>query len=302
MAAVYWMALRSVPGLGIGAARRLIARFGSLEAAHAATPADLRLLRRISQDGLRRWQETDLSALEADVVRMAEDEMCVVTPDEPDYPADLAEAPQAPLVLYIRGRLTQADAQRVTIVGTREPSATGFAVARLLALTLAARGFTIVSGLAVGIDTAAHAGALAAPAGRTIAVLGSGLASIHPTRNRAMAQEIAERGALLTEYPPSQAVDAGRLLARDRILAALGGAVVVVEARAKSGSIVTAGHAARLGRPVFAIPGTPGCDALLDQGALPIGADQEACDAIATAAERRSAPPRARREAPSLFA
>lgn len=291
MSAAHWLALGSERGLGMGAARRLIARFGSLEAAYAAPEADVMALRRVRPEAVMRWRGVDLAEMRARLCSLAITGVAFITPEDATYPAALLDLTQAPAGLYMRGQITEADRNRVTIVGTREPSAAGFAVARRLSMELAAAGHTVVSGLAVGIDTAAHAGALAAPGGRTLAVLGCGLEHIHPRGNRSLAAEAASRGALLTEYAPDQVVDAGRLLARDRLLAALGGAVVVIEARARGGSLVTAAHAARMRRPVFAMPGTPGCDALLADGALPLGQGQEAVAAIMRAVTRDSVAP-----------
>ncbi len=291
MSAAHWLALRSETGLGMGAARRLIARFGSLDAAYTAPEADVMALRRVRPEAVLRWRRVDLAEMRARLCSLAIAGIAFITPEEATYPAALLDLAQAPPGLYMRGQITEADRRRVTIVGTREPSAAGFAVARRLSMELAAAGATVVSGLAVGIDTAAHAGALIAPGGRTLAVLGCGLERIHPRGNRSLAAEAATRGALLTEYAPEQEVDAGRLLARDRLLAALGGAVVVIEARARGGSLVTAAHAARLGRPVFAMPGTPGCDALLAEGARPMGQGQEDLAAIASAIAQGSVEP-----------
>jgi DNA processing protein len=197
--------------MGMGAARRLIARFGSLEAAFTAPEADVSALHRVRPDALMRWRRADLAAMRAQLCSLAIAGIAYITPDDVTYPASLLDLAQAPVGLFMRGQITEADRRRVTVVGTREPSAAGFAVARQLSMELAAAGYTVVSGLAVGIDTAAHAGALIAPGGRTLVVLGSGLEHIHPRGNRSLAAEAATRGALLTEYPPDQVVDAGRL-------------------------------------------------------------------------------------------
>ena len=177
----------------------------------------------------------------------------VLEPSHPDYPA-LLRALASPPRLWVRGRLAPEDALAVAIVGARRASDYGLVVAERLAFDLAARGVTVVSGLARGIDTAAHRGALAA-GGRTVAVLGSGIDVIYPPENRALAEQIADQGALVTQFAPGTPPLAAHFPARNRILAALALGVVVVEASERSGALITAGHAADLGREVFAVPG-----------------------------------------------
>jgi DNA processing protein len=174
-------------------------------------------------------------------------------PGDQDYPALLASVEAAP-PLDVRGTLVGGDALAIAIVGSRRATAYGLGVAETLAGDLAARGITVVSGLARGIDTAAHRGALGA-GGRTIAVLGSGIDVIYPPENRALAREIEARGALVSQFPPGMTPRPWNFPARNRILAALVLGVVVVEAAERSGALITAGFAADLGREVFAIPG-----------------------------------------------
>jgi DNA processing protein len=176
-----------------------------------------------------------------------------LAPCDPDYPALLAEAPSPP-DLHVRGELTEDDALAVAIVGTRRATAYGLEVAEQLASELAARGVTIVSGLARGIDTAAHCGALAG-GGRTLAVLGSGVDVVYPRENAALAREIERRGALLSQFAPGTPPLPRHFPARNRTLAGLALGVVVVEAGDRSGALITAGLAGDLGREVFAVPG-----------------------------------------------
>jgi DNA processing protein len=194
-----------------------------------------------------------------------------LVPDDPRYPALLAAIPSPP-ALDVRGEVTADDALAVAIVGARQATAYGVEVAGVLASELAARGVTIVSGLARGIDTAAHRGALAA-GGRTLAVLGHGIATVYPAENRALAEAITERGAVLSQFPASMGPLAFNFPARNRTLAGLVLGVVVVEAAERSGALITAGLAADLGREVFAVPGritsaaSRGTNALLRDGA-----------------------------------
>jgi DNA processing protein len=177
----------------------------------------------------------------------------VLEPCHPDYPAPL-RALATPPRLWIRGRWLPDDTLAIAIVGARRPSDYGLVVAERLAFDLAARGVTVVSGLARGIDTAAHRGALAA-GGRTVAVLGCGLDVLYPPENRALAEQVATSGAVVTQFPPGTPPLPAHFPARNRVLAALALGVVVVEASERSGALITAGHAADLGREVFAVPG-----------------------------------------------
>jgi DNA processing protein len=189
-----------------------------------------------------------------------------------EYPAGLREVPDAPETLHVRGRLRDDDALAVAIVGARRATFYGLDVAERLAADLAARGVTVVSGLARGIDAAAHRGALRV-GGRTIAVLGSGTDVIYPPEHRTLAAEIAEHGALVSQFAPGTPPLPQNFPARNRVIAALSLAVVVVEAAERSGSLITARVAAELGREVLAVPGritTPesrGANRLIQDGA-----------------------------------
>jgi DNA processing protein len=193
-------------------------------------------------------------------------------PADPRYPVLLA-AIGSPPPLDVRGTLQPGDALAIAIVGSRQATPYGLEVAEGLAADLAARGVTIVSGLARGIDTAAHRGALAA-GGRTLAVLGHGIAHVYPPENRTLAEAIVERGALLSQFPASLGPLAHHFPARNRTLAGLALGVVVVEAAERSGALITAGLAGELGREVFAVPGritsaeSQGTHALIRDGAM----------------------------------
>jgi DNA processing protein len=200
-------------------------------------------------------------------------------PGAPGYPELLGVVPSPP-ALWVRGTLGAEDALAIAIVGARRATPYGLATAERIAGELAARGVTIVSGLARGIDSAAHRGALAA-GGRTLAVLGCGIDVVYPAENRGLAREIAARGALLSQFAPGMPALPGHFPARNRTLAGLTLGVLVVEAAERSGALITAGFAGDLGREVFAIPGritselSAGTNRLIQDGAKLISCWQD---------------------------
>jgi DNA processing protein len=165
------------------------------------------------------------------------------------------------MVLFMRGALKRMDDNAVAIVGTREPSPAAVELAHTIGRELAARGLTVVSGLALGIDTAGHHGAI--ETGRTIAVLGSGIRYVHPRENADLAEQITGCGAILSELHPDTPPRGQNLMARDRIISGLSRAVIVIEAGEKSGSLDTAAKAKKQGRVVYAVPGSAGTDHLI---------------------------------------
>ena len=196
----------------------------------------------------------------------------VLTPEDPGYPPLLKGTADPPEVLYVRGGIEPDDRLAIAVVGARRATPSGLDLARRIGADLGRAGFTVVSGLARGIDAAAHRGALEG-GGRTIAVLGSGIDRIYPAEHEALARSIAERGALLSERPPGEAPHAGNFPARNRIIAGMAWATVVVEGAGNSGSLITANLALEEGRLVFAVPGNvgepnaEGTNALLREGA-----------------------------------
>lgn len=208
----------------------------------------------------------------------------VLTRGEPAYPPLLARITSAPPVLYVRGRLAEEDEPCVAVVGTRRASAYGLFHAERLALELSAEGFTVVSGLARGIDAAAHRGALAG-GGRTLAVLGSGPDRVYPPEHRRLAEEIAVRGALMTEFPPGTPPVRSNFPRRNRIIAGLARATVVVEAGLGSGALNTADHAVKAQRVVCAVPGDVGRPGsagilhLLREGAIAVATGRQVREA-----------------------
>ena len=211
------------------------------------------------------------------------DEIVAMTRVCRDYPAQLAEVPWAPETLYVRGRIVADDALAVAIVGSRRATPYGLEVAERLGAALGARGITVVSGLARGIDSAAHRGALDS-GGRTIAVLGSGVDVVYPPENQRLARRIIGAGAVISQFTPGTRPLPYHFPERNRVIAGLALAVVVVEAAERSGALITAGFAAELGREVLAVPGrvsspeSRGAHRLIQDGAALV---QDAEDVIA---------------------
>lgn len=255
----YWLALRSIPGVGDVVCRRIAETFGGPRAAFRLAPQALRqggvaepVAREIA--AFRGWPEVDR---ELDRARaLGVDLVCI---GEGGYPVGLRFTHDPPPVLYVRGRLDRADVEAVAVVGSRAASAYGLATAERLARELASAGVTVVSGLAIGVDAAAHRGALRG-GGRSVAVLGSGIDRIYPSRNRRLAEEIVEQGALVSELPIGAPPEAHHFPRRNRIVSGLSLATVVVEASERSGSLITARLALEQGREVLAVPGEAGLD------------------------------------------
>lgn len=222
----------------------------------------------------------------------------VLTSADADYPAPLREIYDPPAVIYVKGRWTEHDRIAVAIVGSRHCSRYGERTAGHLAYELALRGVTVVSGMARGIDAAAHWGALKA-AGRTLAVLGNGLSSIYPPEHRELAEAIAQHGAVLSEYPMRMPPMGQNFPRRNRLISGLSLGVVVVEAAAKSGALITADQALEQGREVFAVPGavdswtSEGTHQLLKQGAKLVTSVEDILEELRLKWERVPRPRRA---------
>ncbi len=209
-----------------------------------------------------------------------------LTLKDPDYPDLLRKIHDPPAILYVKGTLLPEDAAAVAIVGTRSASPYGLETARRLAMDLARCGITVVSGLAEGIDAAGHEGALEA-GGRTIAVVGHGLAHLYPPQHRKLAQRIAESGCLLSEFPMEAEPKAWHFPQRNRVIAGVSLGVIVVEAPLKSGALITARHALEQGREVFAVPGpvsserSRGTHALIRDGARLVESSEDVLEELA---------------------
>jgi DNA processing protein len=248
------VALACTAGVGPAIASELLRQFGSygavVEAARrsgsgGALPGDLRS--RLAETVASGRHRTELETARRAGARFA-------VPGDPDYPDLLAGIVRPPIGIFVKGVPLGGLLPAVGIVGTRSPTPRGVAFARALASDIARVGITVVSGLARGIDTAAHRGALDA-GGPTVAVLGSGIAQIYPAENAGLAREIASSGSVVSEFPPMQEARPAAFPQRNRIISGLSTGVVVVEAGARSGALITAARALEQGREVFAVPG-----------------------------------------------
>jgi DNA processing protein len=270
---------------------RLARIFGSAEAAVKASREDLITRGRLTLPQAADLKSVPLESLRQMISAWSQAGIELLAIGDERYPRSLLDLRTPPPLLYLRGDIRPEDARSVAVVGTRQPNGEGEEIAARLAQGFAQRGFTDVSGLARGIDTAGHRGALSAPNGRTIAVLGSGLLRIYPTENVGLADAVASRGCAMAEVPPDAEVNRRFLLARDRIQAALSRAVIVVQAHRECGSIVTARHAVACRRVLLGVPWrdgpfAEGWERLRKMGALPITADSdldEISDRILTA-------------------
>ncbi|ENY72469.1 DNA protecting protein DprA [Aeromonas diversa CDC 2478-85] len=268
----HWLTLWALPGIGPVTAWKLLEEVGGNVATLRASPAET-----LSRWGLTRTQiqalhhpSTDPSAL---LAWCEAPHHHLLTPDHPCYPLRLRAIPAAPLLLWCIGEPERLMQPQLAMVGSRHPTHVGLEMARRLSGELVAAGMTITSGLALGIDGASHQAALAA-GGSTVAVLGSGLERVYPRRHQALFEQIlAEGGALVSEFEPTQGPLAEHFPRRNRIISGLSLGTLVVEAAEQSGSLITARFALEQGREVFAVPGTPmnpqaaGCNRLIQQGA-----------------------------------
>lgn len=252
---------------------RLLEAFGSAEAALRAPAKALIRVPGIGPETVRALTSADHEAAVARELRhMERFGVALMVWGDPEYPENLRAIPSPPPVLTVKGRLEAGDRAAVAVVGARRATPYGQQVAARLARDLASRGITVVSGLAYGIDAAAHRGALEGR-GRTLAVLGGGIGCLHPAGHRELADRIAASGALLTEFPVMGRPLKENFPRRNRIISGLSLGVVVVEASLTSGALITARHGLEQGREVFAVPGpitarqSQGCNRLLKSGA-----------------------------------
>jgi len=266
--------MNMIPGIGPRIGQLLCETFGSPEKVLSANVDALRQVPGVGPKLARAVQNApDSSAAILEWERCRNWGVRLILRDEDDYPAMLAEICDPPNILYCRGSLLPRDRLAVGIVGSRRCTIYGRRQAERLAGVLARAGVTIVSGLARGIDAAAHRGALAA-GGRTIAVMATGLANIYPPEHVDLAEQVAGQGALVSESPLGQSPIAGLFPQRNRIISGLSLGVVLVEASRKSGALHTARHAMEQGRDVFAVPGpidnltSEGCHNLIRDGAI----------------------------------
>lgn len=268
----YWLALKMIAGLNSREIRFLVDRFEKPEAIFEESKSALRYFLKHNEEAIEclrnfnKWDE-----VEKEMKRLNENKAEIVTFRDPNFPALLKNIQDGPVFLYVKGHLREDDLN-IALVGSRRASSYGIITAENLARGLALAGFTIVSGMARGIDAAAHRGAISAR-GRTIAVLGCGLDVIYPPENRSLYEAIAQSGAVVTEYAFGTPPHARNFPFRNRLISGMSWGVVVVEASEKSGSLITARLAAEQGRTVFAVPGeinsplSRGTHLLLKEGA-----------------------------------
>lgn len=266
-----WLQLSLTPGLGASTLRRLLSQFGLPEAVLARKRAELAPL--LTPSSLEALDSERVAGMVARALHWANaTDHWIVTLADQTYPRALLETSDPPPLLYAHGKVELLQHPAIAVVGSRNASAQGEANAHAFASALSNAGLTIVSGLALGIDAAAHRGGLAG-ASSTIAVLGTGIDVVYPSRNAELAVEIARHGLLLSEFPLGTPAAAQNFPRRNRLISGLGRGCLVVEAALASGSLITARTAADQGRDVFAIPGSihsplsKGCHALIKLGA-----------------------------------
>jgi DNA processing protein len=301
-----WLQLSTAPGLNPAALRRLLAAFGLPEAvlsqtfaalaevageataraALAPPPADFP----VQLDAVRCWRESPGNVL--------------VTLDDPAYPPLLLTMPDPPPLLYVKGRVELLHARSIAVVGSRSATPQGIEDATRFARAFADAGLTVVSGLASGVDGAAHRGALQGR-GSTVAVIGTGADLVYPSSHHALAHQIAGHGALVSEWPLGTPARSANFPQRNRLIAGLVGGVLVVEAAMRSGSLITARFANEMGRDVFAIPGSihaplaRGCHRMIKQGAKLVETPEDVLEELGFAATPQ---PPAPTQAPRLRA
>jgi DNA processing protein len=288
----YWLALERVPRVGPLTMARLFDAFGSPRVALEASAEEIKRRAGLNENVARAIAgstppEKDIAK---DIELLGDLEARVVTRWDEGYPPNLLEIYDPPAFLFIRGDLTEEDNRAVAMVGTRNPSRYGLEMAEKIAEDLARSGITIVSGLARGIDTACHTAALRAGR-RTIGVLGCGIDVVYPRENKALIEEVARCGAVITEFRPGTAPLATNFYRRNRIVSGLSRGVVVVEAGKKSGSLITAHHGLDQNREVLAVPGnvmnirSKGPHLLIKEGAALVESAEDVIQSVFASAE-----------------
>jgi DNA processing protein len=283
---LYWIGLSSIAGVGKGTFRKLVNEFGSPERTLSASADALKKIDRLSDKVIDEivsasWREY----AEQELARATAAGIEIITVESETFPESLRTIPDPPNYLFVKGRLQPEDTNAIAIVGTRKPTHYGKTATRQIAGDLAHAGFTIVSGLARGIDTEAHFGALAAK-GRTIAVLGCGIDVAYPPENKGLIEAIAKSGAVIAENPFGTQPEAGYFPARNRIISGLSRGTVIIEASEDSGSLITAKNTLEQGRKLFAVPGniglatSKGPNSLIKQGAALVESAEDILQAL----------------------
>lgn len=279
-----WIALNQTPGLGNAALCQLLSKFGSPAAIYSASISQLREI--VDDDIARKIKlGVDIDAIKPTLDWLTKDNAHVVTLADSEYPKKLLEISNPPVILYAIGNLHWLNHPSIAMVGSRSATPQGEKNAEDFAQSLCNFGLCVVSGMALGIDGAAHRGALKAN-GATIAVVGTGLDIVYPARHRDLAHKIAERGLIISEFPLGTPSKAQNFPRRNRLISGLSLGCVVVEANIDSGSLITARLATEQGREVFAIPGSihspvaKGCHQLIKQGAKLVESTQDILEEI----------------------
>jgi len=268
-----FLALNLLPQVGPVRVRKLLQRFESPQRVLTAKPSEIMQVEGFGQaqaEAISQWEsQIDLAA---ELQKIRDRDLTILIQEDELYPPLLREIHDPPVVLYVWGQLTKRDHHTIGVVGSRHATHYGLNAAKKLSFQIAYSGYAVISGLARGIDTAAHEAALAAK-GRTIAVLGSGIGKLYPPENMALAERISQNGAVISEYPVDRIADKQTFPYRNRIVAGWGCGLIVVEAPLRSGSLITAQQATEQGRTVYAVPGpidkptSAGCNRLIQQGA-----------------------------------
>lgn len=277
--------LTMISGVGPRTRKALLERFGSARGVLAASGSDLKEVEGVGPKLATKILMADELDVEGEIAICQKHGIRIIVESDPAYPRALKEIHDPPGVLFVRGELLPRDALSIGIVGTRHATPYGLRQAERLAASLARAGLTIVSGLARGVDGAAHRGALSA-GGRTLAVLASGVLSIYPPEHAKLADEVAADGALVSESPPRAEPMAGQFPQRNRLISGVSLGTIVIEAAERSGALITARHAMEQGRDVFALPGSVenrasrGCHRLLRDGATLVESADDVLEAL----------------------
>lgn len=273
---LYWVALQTALGIPSRKLSALLAFFGSPEAVFEASEHELTRCKALTEREIKGILEKPYRKARQIWDDCKENGIWILTPEDVSYPAVLRNIPDMPCVLYGKGQLPSFQTTpAISVVGTRKPTVYGKLVTQRITSVLAAAGMVVVSGGAVGIDSAAHTAALAVE-GTTVAVLGCGIANNYLRANRQLRSQIAESGALISEYPPREPASRYTFPIRNRLIAALSLGTIVIEAGEKSGSLITADCALEQGKDVFAVPGSimsptfQGSNRIISEGAIPI--------------------------------
>lgn len=279
-----WLRLTLTPGIGGETQRKLLSAFGLPESIYSAGRSALRGV--VGDKAANLLLDTPTEERVSAALEWSEGEgRSIVSLADPEYPQALLEIPDPPSLLYVRGHLDLLNRPVLSIVGSRNPTPQGIQNAERFASAFADAGLVIGSGLALGIDAAAHRGALAV-GGDTIAFIGTGIDRIYPARNRDLALEIGDKGCIVSEFPIGTPVTASNFPRRNRLISGISRGVLVVEAAVESGSLITARLAAEQGREVFAIPGSihspqaRGCHKLIKQGAKLVETAQDVLEEL----------------------